>query len=380
MELGGAETSLLGLLQSIDYTEYTVDLMLLEVKGELLPLLPKEVHLLYPSKEYQCLVRPMTDLLCEKQHVGIMCARVIGRILGRKSQTPTYEIKQIVHKLSLPFLPDIPGDYDLAISFIDPHYIIENKVNASITMGWLHTDFSRIKPNIKRDHKMWDALDYIVHISKSCKRKFDAFYPDLADKSIVIENVISKSFIKKRAQEKNVKQEMPETEIRLLSIGRFSKQKNFDNVPEICKLIRSHGLNVKWYLIGYGGEEETIRKKIIEQQMEQYVIILGKRDNPYPYICACDLYVQPSRYEGKCVAVREAQILEKPVVITRYATSESQLEDGIDGIIVPMDNKSCAEGIAKLLMDKERMKKLKMACAERDYTNADDLKQLYKLL
>lgn len=78
--------------------------------------------------------------------------------------------------------------------------------------------------------------------------------------------------------------------------------------------------------------------------MEKHVILLGKKENPYPYINACDVYVQPSRYEGKCISVREAQMLGKPVVITRYATSSSQLQDGVDGVIVPMENKGCANG------------------------------------
>lgn len=87
-------------------------------------------------------------------------------------------------------------------------------------------------------------------------------------------------------------------------------------------------------------------QKITEAGMQERVIILGKKDNPYPYMRACELYVQPSRYEGKAVTVREAQLLGKPVVITSYATSASQLEDGVDGVVVPMDNAGCAAGIA----------------------------------
>jgi glycosyltransferase involved in cell wall biosynthesis len=114
--------------------------------------------------------------------------------------------------------------------------------------------------------------------------------------------------------------------------------------------------------------------------MEDRVILLGKKDNPYPYIAACDLYVQPSRYEGKCVAVREAQMLGKTVLITRYATSASQLEDGVDGVIVPMDNEGCAQGIAALLRDPERMQKLAETCRQRDYTNGQEVEKLSKLL
>ena len=137
---------------------------------------------------------------------------------------------------------------------------------------------------------------------------------------------------------------------------------------------------MKWYLIGYGGDEPLIRQKIAEAGMGDRVIILGKKNNPYPYMRACDLYVQPSRYEGKAVTVREAQLLGKPVVITNYATAGSQLEDGIDGVIVPVDNVGCAAGIAALLRDPVRMRQLSENCKKRDYTNRDEIEKIYALM
>ncbi len=166
----------------------------------------------------------------------------------------------------------------------------------------------------------------------------------------------------------------------ILSIGRYCTAKNFDNVPDICARILSKGLSVKWYIIGFGEDEALIQQKIKESSMDDFVILLGKKDNPYPYIKACDLYVQPSRYEGKCVAVREAQMLGKPVVITNYATSASQLEDGVDGIIIPMDNEGCAVGIASLLHDPDRMKFLKENCLKRDYSNSKEVQKIYDVI
>lgn len=166
----------------------------------------------------------------------------------------------------------------------------------------------------------------------------------------------------------------------LLSVGRFCDAKNFDNVPDICRRLVEDGLDVKWYLIGYGGDEALIRRRIDEAGMQERVVILGKKDNPYPYMRACDLYVQPSRYEGKAVTVREAQLLGKPVVITSYATSASQLDDGVDGVIVPMDNAGCAAGIAETLRDPERMRFLSENCKMRDYTNSAEVEKIYALM
>ena len=114
--------------------------------------------------------------------------------------------------------------------------------------------------------------------------------------------------------------------------------------------------------------------------MQDHVFNLGKKANPYPYFMACDVYLQPSRYEGKAVTVREAQLLHKPVVITDFSTSGSQLEDGVDGVIVPMDNEGCAAGLAALLRDPERMRMLSQNCAERDYTNSAEIRKIYALI
>ena len=114
--------------------------------------------------------------------------------------------------------------------------------------------------------------------------------------------------------------------------------------------------------------------------MENHVILLGKKSNPYPYIKACDVYVQPSRYEGKCVSVIEAQSLHKPVIITNYPTAKSQLKDGVDGIIVPMDNKGCADGIGQVLKNHELMERLSQSTYQMDYSNVGELKKLYEII
>lgn len=168
--------------------------------------------------------------------------------------------------------------------------------------------------------------------------------------------------------------------IRLLSIGRFSEAKNYDNVPDICRRIVSHGVDVKWYIIGFGGDEQLIRQKIAEAGMEQHVIILGKRSNPYPYIKACDIYVQPSRYEGKSVTVREAQMLCKPVVVTDYPTAGSQIQSGVDGVIVPMDNEGCARGLAAVIADAPLRQRLIAHLRTHDYGNESEVKKIYELI
>ena len=174
---------------------------------------------------------------------------------------------------------------------------------------------------------------------------------------------------------------MPKKEgrVNVLSVGRFTDAKNYDNVPDICRRVREQGIDICWYIIGYG-DETLIRQKMKEIGMEGYVVILGKRTNPYPYMKACDIYAQPSRYEGKSVTVREAQMLCKPVVITNYATAKSQIQDGVDGVIVPKDNEGCAKGIADFIRNIQLQNDIINYLHNHDYGNVDEVEKVYRMI
>ena len=270
-------------------------------------------------------------------------------------------------------------NYDLAISFLTPHYIVSHKVNAKKKIAWIHTDYGHEQTVIESQLNMWVSYDYIASISQAVTTNFLKNFPQLKDKIIEIPNILPIKLISKQADDFDVSNEMIDDDsIKLLSIGRYCEAKNFDNVPFICKRILELGLNVKWYIIGYGGDEERIKKSITECHMEDHAILLGKKSNPYPYIKACDVYVQPSRYEGKCVSVIEAQSLHKPVIITNYPTAKSQLKDGYDGLIVPLENEECALGIYNTITNKELLRTISENTYKSDYSNydTDDLIQL----
>lgn len=387
MEIGGAERALLGLLESIDPARVSVDLFLLRHEGELLKYLPAYIHLLPPIPAYTVLARPIVQTMKEG-HFLLSAARLVGKFRAKQYDrkhglTESGVAITYSHKFTKAFMPPIQPEteYDLAISFLTPHYFVAEKVRAKKKIAWIHTDYSVVQVDGASELAMWSRYDSIASISENVTETFLSGFPSLKEKIVLIENILPKALIGGQANAFPVEKEMPnDTAIKLLSIGRFSNPKNFDNVPDICRRILEAGLDIKWYLIGYGGDEPLIRRKISEAGMENRVVILGKKENPYPYIKACDLYVQPSRYEGKAVTVREAQMLCKPVVITRYATSASQLEDGVDGVIVPMDNEGCTIGIVQLLKNPEQMKQLATTCSQRDYTNNQEVEKIYELL
>ena len=389
MAIGGAERALLGLLNALDKEKYQIDLFLLHHSGPLMDLIPKEIRLLPEIPKYADLGIPIQKVL-KHGHLDIFYGRLKGKIKAGQ-YAAKHQLKKdnsvSIHysfKYTLPYLPVISDTlYDLAIGFTIPYYLVDQKVQASKKAAWIHTDYAMIDGDREEELKVWDVYNHIISISEAVTRSFVSVYPSLAKKIFLMENILSPDLIRKQADLFDIPPEFSDgaASIHLLSIGRLTKAKNFDNVPDICARLIHAGWPVKWYIIGFGSDQSLIEDRICEAQMENNVFLLGEKANPYPYIRHCDLYIQPSRYEGKSIAVREAQILHKPVVITCFPTADSQLKDGIDGLIVPMNNEDCAEGIAMLLGNPKKQLALIRHCQSEDFsteTEALKIDQLFE--
>ena len=397
MEIGGGEMRLIGILSGIDYSRYDVDLFINSHQGELMRFIPKEVNLLPEIPEYANLENPIIQVV-KRGLFKIAYARLKTKWQYRKYLKATglkrsYEVFRLLAENVMPYLPSLKylGEYDLAINYMSMNQVVTNYVNAKKKICWLHTDYSKEHLNAAEELKDWAAYDHVVSISPAVTKSFLINFPSLEDKIVEIDYILSPDFVRKRAElvsQQDVAKEMPNEEgvVKLLSIGRFCEAKNYDNVPDICKRINSQlstlnsQLSVKWYIIGWGSDEALIRQKIAEAGMQDHVILLGKKDNPYPYLKACDIYCQPSRYEGKSITVREAQMMYKPVVITKYPTSLSQIQDGKDGCIVPMDNEGCAKGLCDFILNKDLQLKLVKNLTEKDFAQNSEVEKLYKMM
>ena len=362
LELGGAEMSLLGLLESLDYTELDIDLFLYSHRGELIQFIPSYVNLLPEISEYRQIERPIKDVL-KDSYIRIVLARLRAKRLFKKYSKKKHPIDgasifSYVAKELAPILPDInpSKEYDFAVSYLTPHDYVLQHVRAKEKVAWIHTDYSQIDVNKELELPVWSEYDRIVSISLDVTKNFLKVFPTLSDKIEERPNMISAKFVKARANEhasSDIEKEMPRDpgRINFLSVGRFCTQKNFDNVPDICRRIRETGLDVHWYLIGYGGDEQLIKNRIAESEAGNYVHILGKKDNPYPYMRDCDIYVQPSRYEGSPMTVLEADALGKKVILTDFPTANSVIKRCSDGHIVPMDNEGCAKALVAIVIE-----------------------------
>lgn len=385
MEIGGAERALLGLLDSFDYDRFDVDLLLCAHTGDFLPLVNSRVNLLQYDKRFDFFTCPISKLIKNGQW-----RKAIYRILAKQKEKirsqqmgkphSVWHAQQIIHQYISPCLPDINKQYDLAINFLGIPSILTCHVKSAVKMAWIHTDYSKVVADPDIDRFYWDKVDWIVNVSDECKHVFDSYYPEYEHKSIVIENILNTELTKKLALE-NVNLPFKEDCLNLLSIGRFGEAKNFETIPYYCHQMVSNGLrNFKWYIIGYGGGEQLIRDNISKYDVADHVEILGKRVNPYPYIAKCDVYLQPSRFEGKAVTVREAQMRGKPVVVTNYDTATSQINNGIDGIILPMDKDEFSSGLIDILAEQSSLSKVSTYCQSHTFGNESEIEKIYSLI
>lgn len=386
LELGGAEMALIGLLQALSPEKADVDLFIYSHQGPLMKHIPKWVNLLPETPSYAVIERPMTEAL-RRGHFGVVAGRLKAKFAQKRylrNNPPSGQDASIFSytgKYVTPHLPEISGkEYDLCISFLIPHDVGLAKVRAKRRIAWIHTDYSRMSVNASLERKVWSAYDFIASISPAVKESFLTVFPETKDSVVDIENILSARFVRERSDEEVDAKVFGGSPI-LLSVGRYTYAKNYDNLPDIARrLVKEYGKkDLRWYIIGYG-DDSLIRSKIRESGMENHVILLGKKDNPYPYIKACDIYVQPSRYEGKSVTVREAQILCKPVAVTAYPTASSQIQDGVDGVIVPLDNEGAALGLNSLIENRDLQNRLSAYLATHNYSNEDEVRKIYQIL
>ena len=409
LHLGGAETSLIGLLQALDPQKVDVDLFVYSHEGEMMQLIPSYVNLLPEDSAWSMFEKPLKEVL-KKGYWRMFLARMWARFrmmqyVKRQNPMDGSAIMGYLGEEVSKVLPGLHhyGVYDLAISFLTPHNFVLNHVTAKKKICWIHTDYTRIDVNAELELPVWSAYDHIVSISEDVTKTFLQVFPSLKDKIVEIENILSPDYVRSRANESQTlltsqhpnllssPSAVPSTSrplndsisarpLVLLTIGRFSEAKKLEEIPAICRGIVEAGINVRWYIIGYGGSDDYIHKEIEAEGMQERVFLLGKKENPYPYIKACDWYVQPSRYEGKSVVVREAQMLCKPVIVTNYPTAPSQIQQGVDGVIVPMDIPGCVENMVEILKD-EMLKNSIVGYLERhDYGNETEVLKIYKLI
>lgn len=387
LEIGGIERSLVGLLNTFDYEKYDVDVLLFSRKGELLPLVTEQCRILPEISQCATLLSPVRDVL-KSGHFCMGAARILSHTamqmryknIDIHSDALVFAYLQDYWDRSIRFMPKLKAEYDAAISFMWPHHFVAKKVRAKRKFAWIHTDYTKAELDHQKDAAVWSCFDRIAAVSDACGEAFLQVYPQFAERLTVVENILPQPFVRECAAEFVPSEMEPDGRTRILTVGRFCHAKAFDRAARVCKILKERGVPMRWFALGYGSEEQAVRQLAEELSLEDSFVFLGKQVNPYPYIAACDLYVQPSRYEGKAVTVREAQMLARPVLITDFTTARGQVRDGFDAVIVPQDEEKLADAIQNALADEALCRRLSENAAACDYGNTQEIEKIYQMI
>ncbi|MEI6578077.1 MAG: glycosyltransferase, partial [Eubacteriales bacterium] len=333
---GGAEKSLLTLLSLMDYEKYEVDLFAFNPTGMLAEMLPENVNVLNLPKDYITSRLPLiksffTFALRGKFKLAFYRFRY-SQILRKYSYTNKAE--QYAWKYLTKFLPVFDNKYSVAIGYLEktPNYFIVDNVRAKSKIAYIHSDYEKLEVDADFDNRYFAKINWVVTVSKVCAESLIKIIPAIKSKTTVIENIILKEEIERLSMSSPLFEGEFAGKI-LLTVGRISREKGIDLAVEACKTLLVDGWQVRWYHIGTGDLQEEIQSMIDANGLKNSFILLGKKKNPYKYMAQCDIYVQPSRFEGKSIAIEETKALAKPIVATRFSTVVNQIEDGITGFI-----------------------------------------------
>ncbi|UOY92702.1 glycosyltransferase [Ectobacillus sp. JY-23] len=381
---GGGEKSLVNLLSQIDFSLYEVDLFLFHHEGLFVDFVPKEVRIIPLPESYKTFTLPLISSVrnfLSKGNVSLAWKRVLFSMQSRLGKNVSVR-EQYSWRYMADALPTLEGKYDAAIGFLEKTatYFCIDKVQAHKTIGWVHIDYNKLGMDATFDRPYFQKVNHIVTVSEECANILIDCFPDVQDKVRVIYNIVSPTVICNMAKKDLADTYLFQSEqIKILSIGRLHYQKGLEFAIEACKILVDKGYNVQWNIIGEGEEREKLTSLIVNKGLENHVKLLGLKANPYPYIQQADIYAQTSRFEGKSIAIDEAKILQKPILVTNFSTAKDQIMDGHNGLIVDMTPQAIAQGIEKL-MDKTLRQQLAYNLAKEKLGTEEEIQKLYDII
>ena len=265
----------------------------------------------------------------------------------------------------------LPDTYDIAIAYshhdFSPYYVID-KVHAKKKVLWFHNGaYEQTGVRYERDKKYYAAFDKIVAVSSDCAEMLQHKFSFKDKQLIVLRNICdSEEIMIKATAKKPCSFESEATHI--VTVGRMTAEKGAILALNACRIIRDRGYNICWHWVGDGNQCVSIKEKIKEFKLDNYFILEGNQENPYPYIKNADVYVQPSYYEAYSTTVTEAKILHKPIVATDVGGMRDQICDGRNGLIVPISEDAIANGIVNLLNNKSLCNSFSFKLEEEDFS------------
>lgn len=382
MNVGGTEKALLNMISEIPKDKYSITILMLEKYGGFFNSIPREVHIKY-FEEYE----EIKGILNEPPHIIFLNLLKEGKIIRGSRIMLLHLLTKFIKDRSLFFkyilreYPVVEDEYDIAVAYAGPmdfiSYVVINKIKAKKKFQWVHFDVTKITFNQIFSDKLYKKFDHIFVVSNEAKYKLLSIIPSIKKKTEVCPNIVSAKLIQNEAKEgKRFNDNF--FGIRILTVGRLTNEKGQDLAIKVLARLINEGYKVKWYCVGEGGARKEYEKLIAEYGLERDFILLGELTNPYGYMETCDIYVQPSRYEGFCITLAEAKCLHKAIVTTNFTGAKEQIKNRETGMIVNISENDIYEGVKSLIDNRSLCEVFSGNLANENFDKTLELKRNYE--
>lgn len=381
LHIGGAEKSLVSLLNLIDPSKYEIDLLVLKRGGDFESYVPNNVNML-PMPSYFNYING--ERFSEHNKVIYFYYRIKTSLKLRMNNYKRNQLhaEQVVFKSIERIISPLQKKYDVGIAYSQgmPTYIVANKVIALKKIAWINTDYVNTLYDKEVDYEYYKKINRIIAVSLNTKTSLENLRAEYNDKIELLLDIIDPNIICEMAEEYEVR-EFDSSVINIVTVGRLVTAKAYSTAIEVAKMLKEEGYKFRWFGIGEGPEREKLQELIDRYQLRDCFILLGKKLNPYPYMKNCDIYVQTSVKEGFGLTVCEAKILKKPIVCTNFFTAKEIINHNVDGLIVEHNVKSVYQGIKTYIDNIDFKKKIIKELNGTDpYSSVNQLNEFYELV
>ncbi|WP_159020236.1 glycosyltransferase [Algibacter sp. L3A6] len=344
LQCGGAEKSLVTLLQNIDCETYNIDLIVNIDNSAFQKFVPKNVNI------------NVINIYSEVNPLTMFYLRLLFKIRKTLNKKNKHHIAQLHWKTFGKQIKKLDKVYDIAVAYNQGFatYYTAEKVKADKKFAWLNIDYQKAGYNIKFDLNKYQVFNTVVTVSDECNESFVSELKKINHtiKTTVIKDITDVDIVNKLSSEHQGL--IPNDNlINICSVGRLAEQKGWHLAIEALEILIKKGRNIKWYIIGEGPKRNELERLIEKKQLKNNLILLGYKENPYPYIKSCNIYVQTSLFEGLGLTVIEAAILNKPIVTTNFPTAYTIINNEKTGLICDMNSNSIAKAIETYIENKE---------------------------
>lgn len=388
----GAETALLELLRRLDPAEYEVYLYVLMGQGEMVRELPGYVKLLNTRYDDSSVLSSAGKRRLQGKVLRALFSR------GTFLRLAPYMAAQLFGMLRRGrILPDkllwramsdggerFDMRFDLAVAYLEggATYYVAEHVDAERKAAFVHVDYGQAGYTRALDRGCYLKYDRIFAVSDEVKNAFLGVYPECGEAVEVFHNLLDAEAIRRKAGLEEAPRFFQDgfDGMRILSVGRLTAQKAFEVSIQAMKLLKERGERVRWYVLGDGDQRRLLEEQVRQFGLEEDFLMPGAVDNPYPYMAQADIYVHASRFEGKSIAIQEAQILGKAILVSDCSGNREQVTDGVDGRMCELTPEGICGGIIELLHDEAKRARFGRAAAERNTGGGEEIEKLLSIM